>query len=354
VPRLFVALVAVVALAAAIAGAVVGANDGNEGDEGPARAARPSRPALPARVTALAHRLPLERQVAQLFLLGVPDGDMGAVRRLQPGGIVVEGGRAPARAQGPVAPWMLAVQDGPTPTPADIPSVRAARAHAVEAARTTRAARVTGVLGPAIDVGFESGSALGTRVYSDDPEQVAAYAEAVIRAYRAARLFSAAKHFPGLGAADQPTTLGPANVGLELPELRQRDLIPFRAAISAGVPGVVLAHALYPVNDFTRPASLSPAFATDLLRDELGFAGVAITDDLADPAISPWYSIPAAAVEALQAGADMLWISGPPRDQEAAYRAVLRSVRRGAIPRERIREALLRILEVKHDYGLIR
>jgi beta-N-acetylhexosaminidase len=81
---------------------------------------------------------------------------------------------------------------------------------------------------------------------------------------------------------------------------------------------------------------------------------VAITDDLADPAITPWYSVPAAAVEALQAGVDMLWVSGPPSDQEAAYRAVLRSVRRGAIPRERLQEALLRVLEVKHDYGLIR
>jgi beta-N-acetylhexosaminidase len=356
VPRLFVALVAVVALAAAIAGALVGANEGDEGDEGPARAARPARPALPERVMALARRLPLERQVGQLFLLGVPNGDTAAARRLHPGGIVLEGGVAAglARRERPVPPWVLAVQDGPAPVPADIPSVRAARADAVEAARAIRDQGVKGVLGPVVDVGFESGSALGTRIYSDDPGLVAHYAEAVIRVYRAARLFSAAKHFPGLGAADQPTTAGPANVGLELPQLRERDLIPFRAAIEAGVPGVVLSHALYPVNDFTRPASLSPAFATDLLRDELGFAGVAITDDLADPAITPWYSVPAAAVEALQAGVDMLWISGPPSDQEAAYRAVLRSVRRGAIPRERLQEALLRVLEVKHDYGLIR
>jgi beta-N-acetylhexosaminidase len=293
--------------------------------------------------------------VAQLFLLGAPGGDFELVRRLNPGGIVLgEGTEAAVAPDLPdPAPWVLAVQDGPTAAPADIPSVRVARAEALRAARALRDQDVTGVLGPVVDVGFESGSALGVRVYSDDPEQVAGYANAVIRVYRSARVFSAAKHFPGLGAADQPTTMGPANVGLELPQLRERDLIPFRAAIDAGVPGVVLSHALYPINDFTRPASLSPAVATDLLRSELRFAGIAVTDDLADPAITPWYSIPAAAVEALQAGADMLWVSGSPRDQDAAYRAVLRAVRRGDIPRERVEEALLRVLEVKHDYGLI-
>ena len=112
--------------------------------------------------------------------------------------------------------------------------------EASETATTLRGLNVTGVLGPVADVGLESGSALGARVYSDDPDEVAGYADAVVRAYRGASLFTAAKHFPGLGAADQSTALGPASVGLELDELRERDLLPFRAAIEAGVPGVVL------------------------------------------------------------------------------------------------------------------
>ncbi|MGH2804317.1 MAG: glycoside hydrolase family 3 N-terminal domain-containing protein, partial [Thermoleophilaceae bacterium] len=233
-------------------------------------------------------------------------------------------------------------------------SAEEAAAQATETASALRGLNVTGVLGPVLDVGFGSGSALGARVYSDSPEEVAAYAEAVVGAYREGRLFGAAKHFPGLGSADQSTELGPASVGLDLAQLRERDLVPFRAAIEAGVPAVVLSHALYPVNDFTAPASLTRAIATDLLRDELGFAGVAVTDDLADPAISAAFSVPEAAVQALRAGADMLFISGPPGDQQAAYAAVLRAVRRGEIPRRRLAEALGRALEAKEDYGLIR
>ena len=145
-----------------------------------------------------------------------------------------------------------------------------------------------------------------------------------VAAYRAQHVFSAVEHFPGLGATDQSTEEGPATVGLDLDELRARDLIPFEAAIDAGVPAVVICHALYPINDFTVPASLSRSIATGLLRRELGFTGVAITDDLADPAITSSYSVPDAAVQALRAGADMLYISGPAGDQQAAYVAVLR------------------------------
>ena len=114
---------------------------------------------------------------------------------------------------------------------------------------------------------------------------MSAFADAVLRAYRKAGLFAAVEHFPGLGSADQSTADGPATVGLDLPELRKRDLLPFRAAIEDGAPGVVLSHALYPMNDFTAPGSLSKEVVTDLLRGELGYDGVAITDDLAEPAV---------------------------------------------------------------------
>jgi beta-N-acetylhexosaminidase len=205
-----------------------------------------------------------------------------------------------------------------------------------------------------VDVGLESGSALGARVYSDDPGQVAAYADATVRAYRDEHVFSAVKHFPGLGAADQSTEEGPATVGLGVDELRERDLIPFEAGIDAGVPAVLIGHALYPFNDFTLAASLSRHVHTDLLRRELRFEGVAITDDLADPAITTIDTVPGAAVQAIRAGADMLYISGSAGDQQAAYVAVLRAVQRGQIPRRRLDEAIGRILLAKQDYDLIR
>jgi beta-N-acetylhexosaminidase len=131
-------------------------------------------------------------------------------------------------------------------------------------------------------------------------------------------------------------------------------LIPFRAAIEAGVPGVVLSHGLYATDDFVTPGSLSEKVTTALLKRELRFKGIAITDDLADPPITALGSVPDAAVQAVQAGADMLFISGPAGDQQAAYVAVLRAVRSGEISRRRLDEALLRILSVKRDYGLIR
>jgi beta-N-acetylhexosaminidase len=406
--RLTIALVAVVALAAAATGAVVGARQGDEHERPgplPERTGRPlervsflariipareeERPAVrgpnvPRSVADLARRLPLERKVAQLFLFGFRGTDLTAeifrrLRRLDLGGIVLAepnytgdpnllgqlGGEARviARDERHVPPWVLAIQDGgefnslqglpPPLAPADLASADEAHAQATEMADTLRGLNITGVLGPVADVGFESGSALGARVYSDDPAEVSSYAAAMVGAYRERRLFGAVKHFPGLGAADQSTELGPATVGLDLDQLRERDLRPFRAAIEAGAAGMLLSHALYAVNDFTRPGSLTRAIATDLLRGELGFQGVTVTDDLADPAITSSYSVPEAAVQALRAGADLLFVSGPAGDQQAAYAAVLRAAQRGGIPRRRLNAALLRALEAKEDYGLI-
>jgi beta-N-acetylhexosaminidase len=404
--RLLFILLGALALASALAGAVLGARESGEpaGDPVPqagrsepktrvsflARIVPPpaARPepraqvgALPAGVIELTRRLPVERKVAQLFAFGFEGTDASAdiVDRLGGlgAGAVVVGPdnyadeaqlaaltgslRAAARR---LPPFVLTSQEGgelnslpglpPSSPPADIASAAQAGAEALASGRALRGLGVNGVLGPVVDVGPESGSALGARVYSDDPEEVAAYARRTVEAYRTARVFSSAAHLPGLGGADQATQEGPATVGLELEQLRERDLIPFEAAIAAGVPGVTLAHALYPFSDFTVPASLSRAVATGLLRDELGFEGVALTDDLADPAITTLYTVPDAAVEAVRAGADMIQVSGAPGEQQAAYVAVLQAVRSGRIPRARLDRAVGRILSVKRDYGLIR
>ena len=183
---------------------------------------------------------------------------------------------------------------------------------------------------------------------------MAEYAAATVRAYRAERVFSAPAHLPGLGATDQSTQDGPATVGLGLDELRQRDLIPFNAAIDAGTPGILIGSALYPFSDFTVPASLTHVVDTSLLRQDMKFKGVSMTDDLADPAIRALYTVPDAAVRALEAGADMLYISGSPGDQQAAYIAVLRAVQRGKVARDRLNQAVGRILLAKRAYRLLR
>jgi beta-N-acetylhexosaminidase len=341
-------------------------------------------PRVPRSIDDLARRLPLERKVAQLFLIGFSGTRLTAdvfkdLRDLDYGGIVIDRpnyttiqllaalageARVISRQVGHVPPWVMAPQDGgdfnafPDLPPADAPAdLDSADQGAMEAARsgvTLRQLSVTGVLGPDIDVGSVDDPAVGPLAFSDDPAEVAGFADGAVRAYRRAGVFSAVQHFPGLGSASQPTDQGPATVGLSLGGLRKRDLIPFRAAFQAGAPAVVLSAALYTFDDFTEPGSLSRRVATDLLRGELHFKGVAITDDLADPAVTDQHSAPEAAVLALRAGADMLYISGPPSDQRAAYVAVLRAARRRQIPRRRLEEALLRILIAKRQYGLIR
>jgi beta-N-acetylhexosaminidase len=407
--RLALALLAALALGSGVAGAVVGGGHDDDGGSAsnvpspgratpeerisflarivppPAEGRRGGGAAFPRRVAAVARRMSTERKVAQLFLFGFQGTDstaaiFGRMRRLDLGGLVlsssnyVEQGQLSALAgEAAVAakesrhltPWVFASQEGgelnsfpdlpPAVAPADLNSAREAAAQASDSASNLRALGVNGVLGPVVDVGgTETGSALGSRIYSDDPEAVSTYADEVVRAYRDEHVFSAVEHFPGLGAADQSTQDGPATVGLGLDELRQRDLIPFRSAIDAGVPGVLIGSALYPFSDFTVPASLSRLVNTGLLRRDMHFKGVALTDDLADPAITTLHTVPDAAVQAVRGGADMVYISGSAGDQQAAYIAVLRAVQRGRIPRRRLDEAIGRILLAKQDYDLLR
>jgi len=344
----------------------------------------PKEPGVPRSVSELVRRLPVEQKVAQLFLLGFRGDDLDAavfrqLRRLDLGGIVIGpenytdpqqatslAGEAAAIARNEkhVPPWVMAVQEGgpfnaffdlpPATAASRLPDAPQAAREARQAGRALRPLGIRGLLAPVVDVGIAQEAALAPRTFSDDPERVAAYAEAVVGAYRRAKLFSAVKHFPGLGSASQSTEEGPANVGLSLEELAKRDLVPFRAAIEGGAPGVVLSNGLYATDDFVVPGSLSRKVTTDLLRGRLGFEGIAITDDLADPSITALGSVPDAAVRAVKAGADMLQISGPAGDQQAAYVAVLRAVRSGEVPRRRLDEAVVRILSGKRDYGLIR
>ena len=341
-------------------------------------------PRVPRSVTDLVKRLPIERKAEQLFLFGFQGRDLTApiffqFRRLDLGGLVIDAGNYTdpqqlsslageavliSQQEKHVPPWVLAAQEGgefnvfpdlpPATAAADLPSVAQAVDEAEEAGKTLKPLGLTGVLAPVVDVGVPEGAAVGARAFSDEPARVADYAREVVTAYRRKRVFSAASHFPGLGTASQSTEEGPANVGQSLEDLRRRDLRPFRAAIEAGVPGIVLSHGLYALDDFVTPASLSPRVATGLLRRELKFKGIAITDDLADPPITALGSVPDAAVAAVKAGADMLYISGPAGDQQAAYVAVLQAARRGEISRKRLNQALMRILTVKRDYGLIR
>jgi beta-N-acetylhexosaminidase len=348
----------------------------------PPPASRVSGPAAPRSLADLAQRLPLERAVAQLFLFGFTGKDANApifqeLERLDIGGLVVDGGNydsaqqlaglnaqlssAAANAKH-LPPWVMAEQDGgddsqfpdlpPSLAPGDYKTPADAAAAMTSAATTLKALGVNGLLEPDLDVAAED-SALGNRAFSDDPAAVADYGRRVIASCRQLLMLCAAKHFPGIGAADTVTDEGTAQIGLPLDQLLARDVVPFAAAIKAGVSAVVVGEALYETDDFIVPAALSSKITSNLLRKRLRFGGLAITDDLADPGVTSLEQVPDAAVDAIKAGADMVYISGELSDQEAAYTAVLNAVRSGAISEARLRQSLLRVLVTKGGYGLL-
>lgn len=344
---------------------------------------RTTGPAVPRSLTDLAQRLPLERKVAELFLYGFSGRDQTApvfsdLARLDIGGLVFTSDNykdpqqlaqltsfaaAVARRHHHVPPWLLTEQDGgefnelsglpPADAPSDIRSVADAANEAAQAAAALRKVGIDGVLGPDADVDTTTGGAYSRLAFSDVPAEVADYVGVTVKEFARQKMLTAPKHFPGLGAADQPTDDGAANVGLSPQQLAVRDLVPFKTAFQQGAQAVLVGHGLYSTDEFVTPASESSALMVSLLRQDMRFGGIAITDDLESPAITGFQSVPDAAVAAIRAGADMVWISGPSSDQTAAYSAVLSAARSGQIPAARIEQAVLRILEVKQRLGLI-
>ena len=242
-----------------------------------------------------------------------------------------------------VAPQPAAARVGARGDPAE------ARAIAERMGRELLRAGVNTDLAPVVDTGF--GAAIGSRSFGEDPELVAEMGAAAVEGFESAGVVSAAKHFPNHGPANSDSHRTLPMVEHDTATLRSHDLPPFEAAIEAGVPMVMVGHLLYPAIDPERPASLSPE-AIGMLRGELGFDGVVITDDLAMAGASGGEPPARAAVEAVKAGADLLIISNLPQQQADAYDAVLEAVESGEISRERIRTSVDRLLKVKENYSL--
>jgi beta-N-acetylhexosaminidase len=201
---------------------------------------------------------------------------------------------------------------------------------------------------PVVDTGF--GAAIGNRSYGEDPGLVSRMGVASVEGFERAGIVSAAKHFPNHGPAIADSHKALPVVDHDMQTVRSYDLPPFRAAVEAGVPMVMAGHLLYPAVDGERPASLSPGWM-GLLREELGFQGVIVTDDLAMVGASGRGTPERAAVRAVEAGADLLIVSSPPQQQADAYDAVVAAVESGRIPESRIRGSVGRLLRVKEEYG---
>lgn len=194
---------------------------------------------------------------------------------------------------------------------------------------------------------------INTRSFGEDPQQVGDLAAAYIRSARAAGMLTTAKHFPGHGDTATDSHLGLAQVTGDLTRLQAVELPPFRKAIEAGVDSVMVAHVTVPALEPgpSHVASTSPAVIMGLLRSQLGFEGIVVTDALDMAGLTRLYAaaIGRAAVDAFKAGNDLLII---PADLDASYRALLQAVESGEIPRERVDASVLKILKAKASVAL--
>jgi beta-N-acetylhexosaminidase len=224
-----------------------------------------------------------------------------------------------------------------------------ARAVAATMGRQLLRAGINTDFAPVVDTGF--GAAIGNRSYGKDPELVARMGAAAVDGFEQAGVVSAAKHFPNHGPATSDSHVSLPVIKHDAKTLKSHDLPPFEAAVDAGVPMVMVGHLLYPAIDPDRPASLSRD-AIGILRRDLGFKGVVVTDDLAMAGARGGGTPAEAAVEAVAAGADLLVISSPPQQQADAYDAVVAAVEAGEISRAQIRASVERLLEVKDRYDL--
>jgi beta-N-acetylhexosaminidase len=200
-------------------------------------------------------------------------------------------------------------------------------------------------LAPVLDVAWTPDPAIASRAFGTDAETVSEAGVAFAEGLASADVAATAKHFPGLGRATANTDLAPVSVDAARPDLEQ-DLEPFRAAIASSIPMVMLSNASYSALDRQAPATWSRAIVTDLLRDELGFEGVVITDDLGAGAVTAWVSPERAAVRAAEAGADLLLLASE-SSPERGFRELLEAARAGELDRESLEEAYERVLELK-------
>ncbi|MER5894164.1 glycoside hydrolase family 3 protein [Streptomyces sp. NPDC001876] len=193
---------------------------------------------------------------------------------------------------------------------------------------------------------------IGVRSFGSDPESVAGLVAAQVKGYQSSGIASTAKHFPGHGDTSTDSHTGLPYIHHTREQWAELDAPPFRAAVAAGIDSIMTAHIVVPALDPSEdPATLSRPILTGILREELGYDGVVVTDSLGMEGVRTKYGDERVPVLALQAGVDQLL--NPP-NLSVAWNAVLDAVRNGEISEARIEESILRILRLKSKLGLFR
>lgn len=199
---------------------------------------------------------------------------------------------------------------------------------------------------PVTDISNVDGSVMESRAYGSDAATTIPYVTSMIQGLQESNVAATAKHFPGIGSTTSDTHDGLAVTEKTIEEFRAEEFTVFQAAIDAGVEMVMMGHISAPsLTGDNTPCSLSEAVVTTILREELGYEGIIITDSMSMSAISGYYSADDAAIRALKAGCDMILM---PENFETAYNGVLQAVKEGIISEERINDSLRRIYRIKY------
>lgn len=204
---------------------------------------------------------------------------------------------------------------------------------------------------PVADVDICPYNELGNRIFSSDPNVVANMVSNVVRGLNSSGVAATLKHFPGLGAENGNThTASAIVIDRTLEQLRTEEFVPFKAGINAGAEFVMVGHQQVTAFGDNLPADLSYKAVTEMLRGELGFNGIAITDSQAMNTISNLYYSRTAAVLSVKAGIDMILM---PQDLDDAVSGVHNALLSGDITEQRINESVTRILTLKQKMGLL-
>ena len=260
-------------------------------------------------------------------------------------GVDQEGGRV-ARLKAPFTEWPPMAVLGRSGDPA------LAERFATALGRELRAVGVTLDYAPVLDIHTNpKNPVIGDRALAEDADTVARLGVAIIRGLQGSGVAACGKHFPGHGDTAVDSHLDLPLVEHPPDRIRRVECVPFREAVKARVAFIMTAHVLVPALDDERPATLSPRIVQAILREELGYPGVILSDDLEMKAIARSYAIPDAGVQAFAAGCDGLLIcSGDVETQAATLEALVHAVEDHVISYKRLEDSLLRLRRAKERF----
>lgn len=327
--------------------------------------------AIPAASPAGGRELPLDQQVGQLIVMSfsgtvAPSYVLAALRERKAAGVILFGGNVASPGQlrtltrqlrqAGGSPLVAVDQEGGSirivpwaPPAASAPEQAVAGTvgrDAREAGAALRKAGITVSLAPVADVPSVPGAALAGRSFSRRPRRASEAVAAAVAGWRAGGIAPTAKHFPGLGGANVNTDDGSVTIARTRAQIEAGDLPPFRAAIRAGAPLVMVSHARYPALDAKRIASQSRPIIDGLLRDRLGYRGVVVTDSMEAAGSLATGPITAASERAVRAGADLLLLTGR-GSYRPVYEHLLAKARHSTSFRARLRVAAAHVLALK-------